>query len=246
MSDLGHHELEELLGAYALDAVDADERALIELHLQSCPRCRAEVAEHREVAAFLAQSGAPAPDGLWDRIAAALEEPPPQLRLSLMTPAPPIANRPWLSVRNLSIAAAILVIAALVATLGFAVADQHDRIQRLQQDRDLAAAADSAFADPRARTAELRSADGDVQAIAVVRPNGEGYFVARDLPSLDGRIYQLWGVSGETAISLGVLGSDPRVIGFSASGPFDQLAVTAEDRPVVSSSNTPVVAGALT
>ena len=63
---LSHSELEELLGAYALDAVDGDERDAVELHLRECPRCRAEVADHREVAAALAQTGGPAPDGVWD------------------------------------------------------------------------------------------------------------------------------------------------------------------------------------
>lgn len=82
----GHHEVEELLGAYALDAVDPDEAAEIEYHLSTCPRCRAELAEHREVAALLGYAGAPAPAGVWDRIVAGLEEPPPALRLS---PTPP-------------------------------------------------------------------------------------------------------------------------------------------------------------
>src|SRR4051812_36552435 len=74
-------EFTELLGAYALDAVDDDEREAIEAHLLSCPRCRAEVAEHREVAAFLSK-GAPAPDGVWDRIAAELSPPAPPLRMT--------------------------------------------------------------------------------------------------------------------------------------------------------------------
>ena len=59
-----YDEYSELLGAYALDAVDPDERDRIELHLTECPRCRAEVADHREVAAFLAQPGGSAPDGV--------------------------------------------------------------------------------------------------------------------------------------------------------------------------------------
>ena len=67
--ELTHDELQALIGAYALDAVDADEREAMELHLLECPRCRAEVAEHREVAAFLAHNGHTAPEGLWDRIA---------------------------------------------------------------------------------------------------------------------------------------------------------------------------------
>ena len=42
-----HEDFQDLLGAYALDAVDPTERDEIERHLATCPRCRAEVAEHR-------------------------------------------------------------------------------------------------------------------------------------------------------------------------------------------------------
>jgi anti-sigma factor RsiW len=67
-----HEELAELLGAYALDAVDDDEALAIEEHLAGCPRCRAEVAMHREVVAMLGNAGGVAPEGVWERIAAEL------------------------------------------------------------------------------------------------------------------------------------------------------------------------------
>lgn len=68
-------EIEELLGAYALDALDPDEAAMVERHLQGCVRCSAEVARHHEVAGLLANSGGDAPDELWDRIAERLDTP---------------------------------------------------------------------------------------------------------------------------------------------------------------------------
>lgn len=69
-----HRDIEELLGTYALDAVDTDEVRPIEAHLTTCPRCRGEVNDLRHVAALLASSGSDAPEGVWHRIAAALEE----------------------------------------------------------------------------------------------------------------------------------------------------------------------------
>src|SRR5438034_909666 len=78
-----HEEVQELLGAYAVDAVDSDEAVAIETHLDECARCRADLAEMREVAAFLAHTGGEAPSGLWDRIAASLGENPPPLRLEV-------------------------------------------------------------------------------------------------------------------------------------------------------------------
>ncbi|MGA2209666.1 MAG: anti-sigma factor [Acidimicrobiales bacterium] len=66
---MNHAEITELLGAYALDAVSPEEAAEIEEHLAECPRCRAEVAAHREVAGVLGNLGGSAPAGLWARIA---------------------------------------------------------------------------------------------------------------------------------------------------------------------------------
>lgn len=65
---MAHDEFEELLGAYALDACDPAEEAAIARHLADCPRCRAELAAHEEVAGVLGNLGGVAPDGLWDRI----------------------------------------------------------------------------------------------------------------------------------------------------------------------------------
>ena len=86
-----HVEIEELLGAYALDAVDEDERREVEEHLATCPRCRGEVAAHREVAAMLGnatgEGPAVAPENLWDRIAASLQEEPPALASVVQPPS---------------------------------------------------------------------------------------------------------------------------------------------------------------
>lgn len=67
-----HEEIEELLGAYALDAVDIEELRVVEEHLQACPRCASEVAAHREVAGWVGNFGGAAPDQIWDRIAASI------------------------------------------------------------------------------------------------------------------------------------------------------------------------------
>ena len=67
-----HDDVQSLLGAYALDALDPDETAEVEEHLAGCPRCRAEVAAHRQTASLLATPGGEAPPGIWDRIAAEL------------------------------------------------------------------------------------------------------------------------------------------------------------------------------
>src|SRR5439155_19353504 len=107
-----HHDIQELLGAYALDAVDDDERGVIEAHLADCPRCRAEVADDREVAAFLGHTGGSAPTGVWDRITASLEEAPPPLALAPPAPIAPRRRVPWArwAVAAASVAAIVAVV----------------------------------------------------------------------------------------------------------------------------------------
>ena len=64
-----HEEVSELLGAFALDAVEVDDDVAIREHLASCVRCESEVAQFHEVAGLLANTGGDAPQHLWDRIA---------------------------------------------------------------------------------------------------------------------------------------------------------------------------------
>src|SRR5512133_3901972 len=110
-------DIEELLGAYAMDAVDPDERSQVEDDLETSPRSRAEVDQHREVAALLAFGGAEAPGGVWDRIAASLEEraPEPGPELAKVLPIKSRTRRRWW-LGGLA-AAAVAAIAALSVAL---------------------------------------------------------------------------------------------------------------------------------
>jgi anti-sigma factor RsiW len=249
-----HDEIAELVGAYALHAVDPDEAARVERHLEECPRCRAEVREHQEVAAWLGNSGADAPDGLWDRIASSLEEAPPPMRLSLPPAAGsviPLAPRRRVPRGRFVTAAVGAAAAVVIGVLGVKVVQQEDDLDRihqaLEQDAVLSAA-NLALVDPDAVRARLSSPDGARSASAVVLPDGTGYLMVHDLPSLDAdRTYQLWGQTGGGLISLGLLGSDPgAVVPFRASGDLAALAVTEEVAGgVVQSENPPTLLGRL-
>ena len=121
MTSATHDEIEELLGAYALDAVDPDERELVETHLATCPRCCAEVEDHVEVAALLGNSGGDAPDGVWERIASTLVEVPPPMRLELPTPDAriiPLAERRRQRGNRLVVAAMGAAAAMVIGALG--------------------------------------------------------------------------------------------------------------------------------
>jgi hypothetical protein len=253
VSTFAHEEIQALLGAYALDAVEPEEAAAIEDHLQTCPRCRAEVEEHREVAGLLGNAGGDAPEGLWDRIAGQLEDAPPPLRLAVQdgtTAVTPLAPRRRERSGRL-LAGAIGAAAALaLAVLGVQVVRQQHRLDDMESalaQSDLEAAASRAFDDPGARTLQLQSADGQVVARAVVMPDGSGFLMAHELPGLDtDRTYQLWGDTGaEQLVSLGLLGTDPAVVAFEAGTDLGALAITDEAAGGVSQSrNAPVVVGA--
>lgn len=243
-----HDELASLLGAFALDALEPDEAEAVELHLRDCPRCRAEVTDHREVAALLAHTGAPAPDGVWDRIVDVLDSgggAPPALRLPpgptsvpavaggndapLVPVTPLVRSRPW---GQRAVAGVAGLAAAVAAVLGVVVVRQDDRLDEL--DESLASVsldqlASTAMADPDAVRADLRSADGSMSAPAVLEDDGAGFLVAHGLPDLaENRTYQLWGVVGDGMISLGTFDGDATVVPFRVDPSVSSFSVTEE------------------
>ena len=250
----GHDDIAELLGAYALDAVDADEAAAVEAHLAECPRCAAEVADHREVAAMLAHSGAPAPEGLWSQIQASLEEAPPEMDIPLLTPdrarsgVVDLAERRrartprWLP--GAAVAAAMVLVALVT---GLIVSDDDGPGQR---DAEIASpelddVARRVMNDPDAVRVVLTSPEGDVEAPAAIDADGAGYLMGNTLPALDqAQTYQLWGIKGDLVVSLGVLGASPGTVAFHVGDGIDALAITQEVvGGVVSSANPAVLAG---
>jgi hypothetical protein len=237
-----HDEIAELLGAYALDAVEADERAAIEDHLSTCVRCRAEVEEHREVASLLAHGGADAPDGLWDRIAGSLEAPPPQLELA---PVLPMRTRRLKQAAVAAVAAA----AVILAVLGLQVSRQDDRINDLQAAlrNPMVPAFHDALADPASEVVDLKAADGHVVGRVAITSDGTAFLGADALtPLAENRTYQLWGQSGEILVSLGVLGNRPQIVTFPASR-YSLFAITEEVAGgVVQTRNAPIATGSVT
>lgn len=259
---MSHDELKELVAAYALDAVERDEATLVEEHLSVCPRCRAELAEHREVTALLAHTGAPAPDGVWDRIAASLEEAPVDGTLGDVLSFPdrdarepaavPAAPAGGAGSRTTRIAWAVGAAAALViALLGVQVARLDQRLddQRAQlAGNALDDEVDRALRDPEAELVDLASPSGELRVRAVIDGDGRGYLLAHNLPELGAdQTYQLWGVGAtDQPISLGLLGPDPTTTSFTVAGAVDALAITAEDAPgAVVSDREAVVVGEL-
>jgi anti-sigma-K factor RskA len=102
-------QLHDLTAAYALDALDGDERAAYESHLRDCDDCRAELASLDETVGVLAYAteGPTPPAGLRERIVSAARAEPPKV----------VALRP----RRTRLYAAVAVAAAACAALAIAL-----------------------------------------------------------------------------------------------------------------------------
>jgi anti-sigma-K factor RskA len=164
----------DLTAAYALHALDAEEREAYEEHLAQCARCRDELAQLQESAAALAwavDSPAP-PAGLRGRLlaeAAAGRE--------NVVPLPQRARRAW--------QAAAAVAACAAVGLGVWAATLHNSL-------GTARAHESALqivVDPSSHTVALPGGRG---MVAVGR-NGVGVLVVDRLPAApNGKTYEAW------------------------------------------------------
>lgn len=248
---ISHDAASELLGAYALDAVDDDELTGLEQHLASCPRCRSELDGLREAAGALGNAAEAPPEGLWSRIAEGLgehsgedEEPPPLPELTAATPPErspfraPSSDRTRRSRSNALLLGAVAVAASAVAVvLGIGLVHSQDKVANLQRsvehEQTLArrTPAEVALHTPGHRVVDLVDSTHVELARFVILPGGRGYLVSSSLPALQsGQTYQLWGIAGTTPVSLGLLGASPHGSTFTIAGApsTDELALTAE------------------
>lgn len=255
--ELTPSEIEELFGVYALDALDADERAEVETYLERSVAARTEVAQLQEVAAMLAHSGGAAPEGLWGRIEQALAAEPPRLVLPLdraraeRTRRRGLGGRVALAIAGAS-AAAALVTAVVVSNQ---MSDQEDRLERVASSVEhdgMRRAAMGALADPRARTVRLVAPDGAGSMTVVSMPDGDGFLMAHGVDRLaPGRTYQLWAMTGDPGppglVSAGVLGRDLDIAAFHAPASAHGFVVTEEAEPgALTSTGHVLLAGEFT
>jgi anti-sigma-K factor RskA len=242
VAELSHAEIQELLGAYALNAVSPEEAAAVEAHLPACPRCRAEVDEYLETAAMLAGAGRNAPQALWERIDAALEEAPPRLDLAGLRREQRRTGTVGRAMRAVIAVAAV----ALLILLSLRVMQLDRRVGELAGRDELVDVAVAAANDPANRRLAMRSDDGTVFVNAVLEPDGTGYLVDDNLQPLpESRTYQLWALGGEVPISAGVLGPDPSVVPFRVSPQAGGLAISVERAGGVTEPTQVVVLGEL-
>jgi anti-sigma-K factor RskA len=194
MTDLegtyGWDEVHALSGAYAVDALDDDERARFEAHLLRCPDCRAEVDSLREAAGTLALDPAEPSADLRDRVLDGIES---------IRPLPPLTDtgRPdvvQLATRRrartaptaLLVAAALALVAAVGGTLW---------LHPWSGDRPtepITATERVLDADDAARFTQ-RFDDGSRATVVVSRSEGRAVILTEDMAlAPSGKVYELW------------------------------------------------------
>ena len=237
-----NEQARDLLGAWALNAVDDLERAAVERAIGADPQLAAEARELRETVSQLADADAEQPpEHVRQAVLAQIQDTPPgeagqqdtedsegrrRIREDRDELARMRRRRRWQGLA----AAAALVVAVAVPT-GIAV-NQADRAgQAEQQAAEFQGQADQiadALTDPSAELVSEELPDG-ARAVGVLGEDS-ALFTAQEVAELDNQDYQLWVLEGEQAISAGVLDwEDGELTAMVEQFPADAaLAVTAE------------------
>lgn len=178
-----HDDLHLLAAAYALDALDALDRARFEQHLSACPTCQHEVRGFSDTAALLAQAVAtPPPDSLRKSVLAQVAQTP-------QVPYPkPAQVRGQRRMAILGIAATAVVAAG---ALSFGVSQQVRANQRTAAIATITQASD-------AKVSLLSGSSGTIQ-VTYSATMQASVLVADGLPSApSGRVYELWLINAST------------------------------------------------
>ena len=271
---MSNDETLELLGAYALGALDESERARVDELLAKSASARAELARYDHALGALtdAEATTTLPAGSWDRLRSALhaddanvgDEAAIATGLVAGLPAddspdvspedgadlPPLRLPP----RQPEGATGVVVplrprrrVALLLASAAALVAVGlvvGTLVRRTGGDR-LADVAKAARTAPGSVHGSLATTDG-VTLEAVVDAQGNGYLFADRLPALpEGRTYQLWSLDGPAPVSLGLMGNRPGLVTFPTGGQVRSLAVSAERSPGVTQPTNPIASGTL-
>jgi Anti-sigma-K factor rskA/Putative zinc-finger len=174
---MGTDTLHDLTAAYALDALDENERRRYEEHLAHCEQCQEELGSLSEAATALS-------------FGVAGPEPPPQLRARILERAR--AERPnvvplrprW------AVPAAVAAVVAVAAAIALAVwaSSLSNKVDSLQAQRDRQERVAAVLASPGARTLPF----GKNGSLVVTRGGDAALVFTRLAPAERGMTYEAW------------------------------------------------------
>ena len=174
---MGTAALHDLTAAYALDALDPNERREYEAHLARCDRCRDELASLSETATSLAYAVDPS-------------TPPPQLRERILASARAerpnvVPLRPRWAIPAAAAAALAIAAAIVLAVWATSLSSKLEKERAHASDQERVAAI---LAAPDAHPYGVASG-----GLLAVMPNGEAALVLRRLPPAQkGMTYEAW------------------------------------------------------
>lgn len=194
----GGDDVHALSGAYAVDALEPDERARFEAHLRQCADCRDEVDSLREASAVLGTDDVAPPASLRDRLLSDITNIRPLPPLTVEGPAEdaapsdsPAAPIQLDSRRRLGARLPLLVAAAAVLIAGVGGAVLRPWADETTTDDPLTAEQVLAAAD--ATSIEKRFPDGAEATVVVSRSLHGAVIQTEDMRAApEGKDYQLW------------------------------------------------------
>ena len=186
--DMAHDLMQALVAAYAMDALEPDERDEVRQHLKTCERCRTDLEGFEQTVAWLslATPPTPVPLGFAERILTRRAGAPER--------ASSAAKAPRHRIRTALVAAAFVALAAFATWSGLGLEGSRDE---LRVQRDVIGAL--------LRDEDKIELEGPSEASAQIVPTEEGsLFVATGLPPVaENAVYQLWVKEGEVITSAG-------------------------------------------
>lgn len=182
-------EARELLGAWAVDALDDVERRAVERAIDDDPELAREAARlRRAVGDYVSDAAVEPPADLRERVLRAVAA----LPAAGARPRPGRRRLPWLAA-----AAAALLLVAIPSVLAW----QADR-RADQATADLVELVER-LSEPGTQVVQAEVADGGVAAVLL--GDDGAMFVASGLSRLDGQDYQLWVIDADGPVSAGLL-----------------------------------------
>lgn len=241
---LVRHDLHSLTGAYALDALEGGaERDRFSRHLSRCQSCAAEVRGFREVATTMAfAAAAEPPPELRARVLAAAartRQLPPEVRTHArpkrVRPAMPWL--PWLS--------GAVAMASVAVAVFFGLAQSHTR-QELNQARAQDQALALVLSAPQVKVLDHAVINGGTATVVLAASRHELAVATSGLPALPaGKVYQLWLIHGEKAVSAGLLpgqvSGQTRAVLATGVQSGDALGLTVEPAPGTTTPDKPIL-----
>ncbi len=231
-----HDELRDLIPAYALDALGAEETRDVEAHLPDCPACREDLALLRDAAAALAGG-------------VSAVEPPAALRarvLNAVRPARRDARVPWGWALSLAAAAVIILVLISINT------SLERRLEALTANVQAETQVLGLLTTPGVRTVALTGSVPSRVRLVFDPRSGRGALVVAGLrepgPNL---VYQLWLVAGKTPVSAGVfrpVSGQPLIVTLRPDlHRFQAVAISVERGPggAPSPTSAPILVGAI-